>query len=125
MEGRHASKGRKERAAGSFATTVFASLAVVFVIVAVTSLPDGRLGRRTIAFQCSGSESAPAGGGISATLGKLIQSSTSATLHDDFHTGFGNWKASKSLTSDWSANAGEVASGILAAVETIYQPFQL
>jgi len=48
----------------------------------------------TIAFQCSDPNLHLPGGGISATLGKLIQSSTSATLHDDFTPVSGIGKAS-------------------------------
>jgi hypothetical protein len=101
-------KEEKNERRGGFATTVFASLAVVFVIVALTSLPMGGSGGARSHSSVPDPNLHLPGGGFSATLGKLIQSSTSATLHDDFRAGFGNWEGFKSLTSDWGADAGQV-----------------
>lgn len=93
---------------GGFATTIFASLAVVFVLLALTSLPVGNSGGGSRSFSPIPDPNLHrSGGGFSSMVSKVIQSSTSATLHDDFKGGFSNWEGFKSLT-EWGSDAGQV-----------------
>jgi hypothetical protein len=48
------------------------------------------------------------GGGFGRTIGNLIQSQTSGTLHEDFRAGFSNWDGLKSAGSDWAVQDGLV-----------------
>jgi hypothetical protein len=50
----------------------------------------------------------PSQGGFGQLLGSLIQSKTSATLHDDFRTGLSGWEGLKSIGSDWRFESGGV-----------------
>jgi hypothetical protein len=47
-------------------------------------------------------------GGFGQTIGNLIQSQTSGTLREDFHSGFSNWDGLKSVSSDWTIQDGQV-----------------
>ncbi len=94
-----------ERRTG-LATTIFAGLAVVFVVLALSDLPAG--GSRTAVSPLPGSspKGAAATGGFGHMLGNLF--SSKAAMREDFRSGFGNWEGFKSVNSDWSSNAGQV-----------------
>jgi hypothetical protein len=55
----------------------------------------------------------PAAGGFGQMLAGLIQSQTSTTLRDDFHSGLNAWEGLKSIGLDWSSQGGEVRPGSL------------
>ena len=92
---------------GVYATTVFATMAIVFVLLALSDLPGMNSGPR---------QAAPVGGpgihqtkgGFGQTLTNLIQSKAPTTLHEDFKAGFGNWEGLRSLTADWSSEGGQI-----------------
>jgi hypothetical protein len=91
-----------ERRTG-FATTIFAALAVVFVMLALSDLPTGP--PRAAVSPLPGSN--PKGvSGFGQTLNRLL--SSKAAMREDFQSGFGNWEGFKSLTTDWSSDAGRV-----------------
>lgn len=101
---------KSERRTG-YATTVFASLAVVFLLLALSSLPMGNSGGGGGARGISpvpDTNPHPGKGGFTAVLGRMIQSKTSATLREDFRAGFGNWEGLKSAGQDWTTDAGQV-----------------
>lgn len=88
-------------------TTVFAGLAVVFLLLALSQLPMG------------GSHSAKAisplpelnrqsGGGFGQSIANLLQSKGSGTLREDFRAGIANWEGFKSSGSDWATKGGLV-----------------
>jgi len=92
-----------ERRAG-LATTVFAGLAVVFVVLALSDLPAG--GPRSTVSPLPGSNPKVANGGFGQTLNRLF--SSKAAMREDFRSGFGNWEGFRSSSSDWSIDPGQV-----------------
>jgi hypothetical protein len=92
-----------ERRTG-FATTIFAALAVVFVMLALSDLPVG--GPRTAISPLPDSNPKGAAGGFGQTLNRLF--SSKAAMREDFRSGFGNWEGFKSLTTEWSSDSGHV-----------------
>ena len=101
------SEDKTERRPGH-STTVFATLAVVFLLLALSQLPVGGPPTR------SGSVSTlPDGGpnsgkgGFLQSMSNMIQSKTSSTLHEDFKSGMGNWEGFQSAAS-WNTEAGQV-----------------
>lgn len=48
------------------------------------------------------------GGGFGQLLGNLIQTQTSSTLREDFHSGLSGWEGLRSMGSDWKLEAGNV-----------------
>jgi hypothetical protein len=92
-----------ERRTG-FATTIFAALAVVFVMLALSDLPTGA--PRAVVSPLPGSNPKGATGGFGQTLSRLL--SSKAAMREDFQSGIGNWEGFKSLTSDWSSDSGRV-----------------
>src|SRR5437773_9304517 len=94
---------KSERRTG-FATTMFATLAVVFVMLALSDLPMG--GPRSTVSPLPGSNPKGAAGGFGQTLNRML--SSKAAMREDFRSGFGNWEGFKSLTSDWSSDGGSV-----------------
>ncbi|HYL77244.1 MAG TPA: hypothetical protein VEU96_23725 [Bryobacteraceae bacterium] len=100
------SEEKGERRAGHSAT-VFASLAVVFLLLALSQLPMGSPSAKSVSPLPDGD---PRSGksGFAQTLSNLIQSKTSSTLREDFKSGFGNWEGLKSAGSEWTTDAGQV-----------------
>jgi hypothetical protein len=86
------------------ATTLFAALAVVFVMLALSDLPTG--GPRTAVSTLPEPNIKGAKGGFGQTLSHML--SSKAAMREDFHSGFGNWEGFKSLNSDWSNGEGQV-----------------
>jgi hypothetical protein len=91
----------------SFAATAFAGVAVLFLLLAISQLPSGSTGPRSISplpdADQHGSE-----GGVGQMLGNLIQNRTSGTMREDFHTGFVGWEGAKQTSADWSISSGDV-----------------
>jgi hypothetical protein len=100
------SEDKGERRPGH-STTIFASLAVVFLILALSQLPMGAPSAKSVSPLPDGSPRSEKGG-FGQTLSNLIQSKTSSNLHEDFKTGFGNWESFKSAGSEWTTEAGQV-----------------
>jgi len=94
---------KAERRTG-FATTIFASLAVVFLMLALSDLPMG--GPRAVISPLPDANPKGAKGGFGQTLSRML--SSKAAMREDFRSGFGNWEGFKSLTSDWSSDGGRV-----------------
>jgi hypothetical protein len=97
---------KTERRSG-FAATAFASIAVVFLLLAVSQLPSGASGQRSSSSPLLDADSQSSSGGMGQMLTNLIQSRTSGTLREDFHTGFVDWEGLKTST-DWSVTGGDV-----------------
>jgi hypothetical protein len=96
---------KSERRAG-LGATIFVGLTVAVLILALSQLPKNSPAAKAISPLPDNPRSA--GGGIGQTISNLIQSQTSGTLHEDFHSGFSNWDGLKSVGSDWTVQAGEV-----------------
>jgi hypothetical protein len=97
---------KTERRSG-FAATAFASIAVVFLLLAVSQLPSGTPGRRSIS-PLPDTDLHRSPGGVGEMLTNLIQNRTSGTLREDFHTGLVNWEGLKQTGADWSVTGGDV-----------------
>jgi hypothetical protein len=97
---------KTERRSG-YAATIFASVAVLFLMLALSQLPSGASGPRSIS---PAPEANLHGGqnGMGQMLSNLIQSKTSGTMREDFRAGFVNWEGLKQTGADWSVAGGEV-----------------
>jgi len=96
---------KSERRAG-LGATIFVGIAVAVLILALSQLPKSSPAAKAISPLPDNPRSA--GGGIGQTISNLIQSQTSGTLHEDFHSGFSNWDGIKSVGSDWTVQSGQV-----------------
>jgi hypothetical protein len=87
--------------------TVFAGLAVVFVLLALSQLPMGAPRAKTIS-PLPDANPHPGTSGFGQMIGSLLQSKSSGTLREDFQSGVANWEGFKSVATDWSMDKGEV-----------------
>jgi len=96
---------KSERRAG-LGTTIFVGITVAVLIVALSQLHGYSPASKVV----SPLPDNPHGnsGGWGRTITNLIQSQTSGTMRDDFHSGFSNWDGLKSAGSDWTMQAGAV-----------------
>lgn len=88
-------------------TTVFASLAAVFLLLALSELPMGTSTPRSVS-PIPDANPHPTKGGFGQMLGNLIQNQGSGTLHEDFRGGVANWEGFRSIGSDWVTEGGQV-----------------
>lgn len=88
-------------------TTVFAGLAVVFVLLALSQLPMGAPAAKSIS-PLPDTNPHPGRGSFGQMLGNLLQSKGSGTLREDFRAGAANWEGFKSAGSDWGMVSGQV-----------------
>jgi hypothetical protein len=103
-QGKAEDKG--ERRTGH-STTIFASLAVVFLLLALSQLPMGSPSAKSISPLPDGAPRSEKGG-FGEKISNLIQSKASGTLREDFKSGFGNWEGLKSSGTEWTTEAGQV-----------------
>jgi len=96
---------KSERKAG-LGATIFVGITVAVLILALSQLPKSSPAAKAISPLPENPHNN--GGGIGQSISNLIQSQTSGTLHEDFHSGFSNWDGLKSAGSDWSVQAGQV-----------------
>jgi hypothetical protein len=96
---------KTERRSG-FAATIFAGVAVLFLLLAMSQLPSGASSPKSIS---PVPEANLHGGqnGMGQLLSNMIQSKTSGTMREDFRGGFVNWEGLKQTGADWSAADGE------------------
>ena len=97
---------KTERKAG-IGTTIFVGLGAVVVVLAFSQLSMNSPAPKAIS-ALPDTNPQPSQGGFGQLLGNLIQSKTSGTLRDDFHTGLTGWEGLGSIRSDWSLGGGEV-----------------
>ncbi len=98
---------KSERRSG-FGATVFASLAVMFLLLALSEVPMGSGGGSKSISPLPDAKPHSARGGMGGALSNLIQSKTAGILHEDFNSGFANWEGLKQGAGDWSLTGGEV-----------------
>jgi hypothetical protein len=95
---------KSERRAG-LGTAIFVGIMVAVLMLALSQLPRYSPATKAV----SPLPDNPHGSaGFGQTISNLIQSQTSGTLRDDFHSGFSNWDGLKSVASDWTMQGGEV-----------------
>jgi hypothetical protein len=91
------------------ATTIFASLVVVFLLLALSQLPMSTPAAKSVSVSTMpDSSSHQSGSGVGQMLSNLIPNKASGTLREDFRSGAANWEGYKSIGSDWTAAQGEV-----------------
>ena len=92
-----------------YSTTVFVSIAVVFLLLALTEVPVGNSSTKPVSpVPDTTLHQSKSGGGFGQMLASLLQSSGQTTLREDFHSGLGNWEGFKSLAPDWSKEGSQV-----------------
>lgn len=104
--GRTRLEDKPERKAG-IGTTIFVGLGAVVVVLAFSQLSMNSPAPKAISALPDTNPQASQSG-FGQLLGNLIQSKTSGTLRDDFHTGLTGWEGLRSIRSDWSLEGGEV-----------------
>ena len=87
--------------------TVFAGLAVVFVLLALSQFPMGTPAAKSIS-PLPDNNPHPGKSSFGQMIGNLLQSKGSGTLREDFRSGVANWEGFKSATSDWGMEGGQV-----------------
>ncbi|HLK21788.1 MAG TPA: hypothetical protein VKT81_22720 [Bryobacteraceae bacterium] len=100
-------KREEKTSSKGLSTTVFAGLAVVFVLLAVSQLPMGAPKVKSIS-PLPDANPHQGTSGFGQFMSGLLQSKGSGTLREDFHSGVANWEGFKSVASDWSMDKGEV-----------------
>ncbi len=94
----------EEKGRPGFSTTIFASLVVVFLLLALSQLPMGAPAAKSVS-TLPGAGTHQSKGAFGQTLSSLT---SSGTLREDFKSGSSNWEGFKSSGSDWNTVAGQV-----------------
>jgi hypothetical protein len=97
---------KQERRAG-LGTTIFVAMTALVLVLALSRLPMNSVGIRAVS-ALPNTNPHPDQGGFGQLIGNLIQTKTSGTLRDDFHTGLSGWEGLKPIGSDWGLHGGEV-----------------
>jgi hypothetical protein len=92
----------------SLGTTIFVGVIAVVLVVGLSRIPAPAHGPKGISALPDTNPHPNQGGGLGQVLGNLIQTQTSSTLHDDFHSGLSGWEGLRSISSDWKVDAGDV-----------------
>jgi len=97
----------KSERRGGFGITIFVGACALVLVLGVSQLPMNSPQGKAIS-PLPDTNPHPNQGGFGQLIGNLIQSKTSGTLRDDFHTGLSSWEGLKPAGSDWSLQSGEV-----------------
>src|SRR5689334_15174094 len=89
------------------ATTVFALLAIAFLLVAVSDLPV--TSSTYVSPLPSNGKQAPHSS-FGSTIGNLVNIGSSGTVRDDFRSGLGNWEGLRD-GGEWSIDGGSARPG--------------
>jgi len=101
-------KAEEKTGRSGFAATIFASLALVFLLLAASQLPTNGPSRKSVSAMPDTSPVRP-GSAFGRLVSNLLPGTGSGTLRDDFHSGAANWEGLKSMASDWTTtNTGTV-----------------
>lgn len=98
---------KPDRRAG-LGTTIFVGMTAVLLVVGLSRVPAAAHAPKGVSALPDANPNANQGGGFGQMLANLIQTQTSSTLHDDFHSGLSGWEGLRSIGSDWKLSAGEV-----------------
>ena len=88
-------------------TLIFAGIAALVLVVAFSHSQSAAPAPKAVSAMPD-TNPHPNSAGFGQMLAGLIQSQTSNTLRDDFHSGLTGWEGMKSAGSDWNLGAGEV-----------------
>ena len=100
-------KGEDKPGKPGTSVTVFAGLAVVFVLLALSQFPMGAPSVKSIS-PLPDTNPHPGKSSFGQMVGNLLQSQGSGTLREDFRSGVANWEGFKTTTSDWGMEGGQV-----------------
>lgn len=98
---------KPDRRAG-LGTTIFVGITAVLLVVGLSRVPAAAHAPKGVSALPDANPNANQGAGFGQMLANLIQTQTSSTLHDDFHSGLSGWEGLRSIGSDWKLDAGEV-----------------
>ena len=98
----------KEERRPGYGTTVFVSLSIVFLLLAVSQVPSGGPATLTKSVSTLPEASSQSNHGFGQLVGSLMPSKTSRTLHEDFHGERDDWEGLNSSRSDWRSERGQV-----------------
>ncbi|MBZ5611874.1 MAG: hypothetical protein LAP38_26740 [Acidobacteriia bacterium] len=105
------SEDKPERRSG-YGTSVFVSLAIVFILLALTQVSNDGPSQKPVSAMPD-AHSQPSKSGFGKMLTGLVQSKTSGTMREDFRAGLVNWEGLKSNGSDWISERDHVRPGSL------------
>ena len=107
--GRAVTQAKPEEKTGrpGASATVFAGLAVVFALLALSQLPMGGPAAKAIS-PLPDTNPHQSRFAFGQMIGNMLQNKGSGTLREDFHTGVANWEGFKSVSSDWGMEGGLV-----------------
>jgi hypothetical protein len=97
----------KSERRGGFGATIFVGVIAVVLVLALSQLHNNSPAPKAIS-ALPDTNPHPDQGGLGQLIGNLIQSKTSGTLREDFHTGLSGWEGSQSIRTDWNLGSGEV-----------------
>jgi hypothetical protein len=89
-------------------TAVFAGLAAVFAVLALSQLPMGGPAVKSISPLPDTNPHSSRAGGFAQMIGSMLESKSSGTLREDFHAGVANWEGFRSAGSDWAVDGGQI-----------------
>jgi hypothetical protein len=92
---------------GGFGATVFVGIMAVVLVLALSQLHTSSPVPKTISALPDTNPQANQGG-FGQLIGNLIESKTSGTLREDFHTGLSGWEGMRSIRTDWNLESGDV-----------------
>ncbi|MDP8979635.1 MAG: hypothetical protein M3O35_03475 [Acidobacteriota bacterium] len=103
-------KGTKAESRPGQAATVFALLAITFMLLAIADLPmsSGSSAAARVTNTAPEASKSSRGGGLRDILGGVIRSRAPITLKDDFRAGLSHWEGLRTGLSDWSLPDGSV-----------------
>jgi len=104
-------QGAKSESRPGQAATVFALLAITFMLLAIADLPMNSGpsgGARQVSTSAPETPKPSRGGGLRDMLGGVIRSRAPITLKDDFRTGLGHWEGLHAGLGDWTQADGSV-----------------
>lgn len=98
---------KPDRRAG-LGTTIFVGITALVLVVGLSRVPMAAHAPKGVSALPDANPHTDQGGGFGQLLGNLIQTQTSSTLHDDFHSGLSGWEGIRSIGADWKLEAGDV-----------------
>jgi hypothetical protein len=92
----HTAKEEKPERKGGIGATIFAGIAAVVAVLAFSQFPSNSPAPKAIS-ALPDTNPHPGASGFGQLIGNLIQSKTSGTLRDDFHSGLSGWEGLRSM----------------------------
>ncbi len=97
----------KEERKANLGASIFLGVTVVVLLAALSQVPGGAPAPKAVS-SLPNNNPQTTSHGLGHMLNNLVQSQTSGSLHDDFHTGIANWEGLMTSRSDWTVDRGAV-----------------